>query len=85
VNIAGSNPVGGTKKKTFDMKKISISFIESGSFVGASYSMKVNTTDYFLGLNSEVEAKKKAVEILSSKYGIVRNPNDIKFIWDGTL
>ena len=62
-----------------------IKFIQSCSFVGSSYSMDVDGKSHSFGFDGLQTAKAKASKILKDKYGIEKEPKEIKFEWDGTL
>ena len=62
-----------------------IRFWHSCGFCGSSYSMDVDGEHHSFGFEHEDESRLLALKILKDTYGIDFNPDDVKFVWDGTL
>lgn len=75
------------KELLFDLQP-KIEFIESHSFFGEQFSLKVDNKIHMLEkyTNPQInDYKQQAVKILLELYGISYKLEDVKFVWDNTL
>lgn len=67
------------------MIELDIKFTYSSSFVGTSYSMRVNGKYYNFGFDTEDNVKDKIVYIVKNDYKYDIDKENIVFKWDGTM